>query len=681
LQRWTHWPLDHPRVAVSLVVAATLLLGLPLVRGLRVDNRISVWLPAHDHDLAVYERFRAIFGEDAFLLVAVHAPAVSREPVRGAIVALENLLEAAPFVQRVRGPFTESSAAREDDPLTARDGSMAAILVYPREGGDALPPAEFVDRVKARAAASQLAGRLVFAGPTAINAALDRGSRRSFAHLFPVAVLLIVVVLWLALRRIRYVLATLLVSGVAIVWTLGLHVLAGGTLDMVVSVLPSLLVVLGTAYSLHLSMAHLATGGRRGSARWTAAIDETWRPCLLTALTTVAGLGALAWARIPPVRHLGILSAFGVMAEFFLVFFFLPPLHRLWHGGEEVVAVRAWDGGGRLVGWIARHRNRVLGVGGAIVLVAAFGLPRLRIESHILSFFPRGAPVVQATHEVETHLFGLTPIEIWTHGPASLLLDARALARARSLERDCAAEPAVTAVFSPLGSGRPAAGHGDRFRVADGAFDARTTLAVRTISIERSEALVRRLRRRVGEGLSPGVTTRVTGAIPILVRIQALLLRTQIGTFAISMALITALLAMAFRSLRWALLSLVPNVLPIVVTLGAMGYAGIPLDVATVTVASIALGLVVDDTIHIVGRLVATRSSGRSRASRLEEILRGVGRPILFTSIATAVGFSAFLFAPFRPTFFFGLLVGFTALVAVVCDVVLLPALVLVREP
>jgi YHS domain-containing protein len=112
-----------------------------------------------------------------------------------------------------------------------------------------------------------------------------------------------------------------------------------------------------------------------------------------------------------------------------------------------------------------------------------------------------------------------------------------------------------------------------------------------------------------------------------------------------------------------------------------MGLLAVPLDTATVTVAGIALGLVVDDTIHFLHEYGRARGEGQDRGGAVAETLFRVGRPVFVTSLAVAAGFGAFAFSPFRPTLYFGLLIAWTSVAAVVCDLVVLPALLQLRGP
>ncbi|MBI4880680.1 MAG: MMPL family transporter [Planctomycetes bacterium] len=673
--------LEHPRLVALAVLAVTAAFGAVLARGLRVDNSIAAFLPAGDAELARYAEFRAVFGEDSYLVVALCGVDLDDSAQAASAARMQFDLQGLPGVARVLGPFAQDGAGT---PRLRAGSDLASRLAAPEQGAVAFlvqPDADLgsaakqllfegIDQLHASSGSN---AALRVAGPEAINHHLDAASNRSFSRLFPAVVLLIGLVLWAALGRLSTALAVLLVAGAASVWTCGALVLSGRSFNMVVSIVPALLVVIGPAYALHLAAAHRAAAAPTNAERWRRAIDDTFRPCLMTAATTAAGFLALSCADLLPVRDLGLFAALGVALSFLLVFSLLPALDLLFSG-------RAASGGcaarsasrlpARAVAALRRVRWPILGGASLAAAVAGFGLSRLAVESDILSYFPADHPLVTATAAIEESITGLTPIEIWVSGARADLLSADMVEEGARLERIISAQPNVTGVFGPL--------LGERARDEEERMDVRWTVASRTTSIETSAALMALIEQEAGSRLPPAISARVTGAVPLLVRMQALLLRTQIRTFALSLAIVTLLLAFAFRSLRLALLALVPNLLPVLLTLGMMGFLGIPLNVATVMVASIAFGLVVDDTIHFLDRYA--RGGAAPAAARLEEVLRAVGRPIVFTSAATALGFAAFTAASFQPTFHFGLLIAATAVFALACDLLLLPALLLVRR-
>ncbi|MCO5170650.1 MAG: MMPL family transporter [Planctomycetes bacterium] len=691
--------LARPRATLGAALLVTVALGAAAA-GVETDNSLPVWLPAGDPELVAYEAFRARFGEDSFVLAAAALdpgrPDSARDDDRAAFDALARDLAALPGVARVERGLRDDPVGRL---LTGPD--LVGLLVAPRPDLPVVERAALIDAVAARAARAPWPVHL--AGPEVVNHAMDRGSRGSFAALFPVVVAITGLVLWGALGAWRVAVAVLALALVACVWTVGALALTGRSLNMVVVIVPALLVVLGTAYALHLVSAV------RGDD-WGRAVDETLAPCLLTAVTTAAGLLSLCTSGLTPVRDLGAFGALGVLIAFVLTFTALPALFRLVPArlparrSATPMGAATGDLPRRWAGAVAARAPLILATSAALLALAAVGVGRLRIESHVLRFFAPDHPLRAATAAIEGGLTGLTPLEVWLEGPAREVLSAPVIAAARGFLDDARAEADVLGAVSPLdhdprlaGLSPLAATRALRLALDEGAFDepalvhhvrragdhlaVRVTLACRTTESEGSLALSERLRARLDERFAGApVEARLTGSMPLLVRVQAALVRTQVASFGTALLVVAALLLVVYRAPLLVAAALLPNVAPVVLTLGAMGWAGVPLDVATVTVASIALGLVVDDTIHILHRVVEARRAAAPPLEAVAHALRAVGRPVLCTWLALAVGFAAFVAAPFRPTRDFGLLVAATSVTAVLGDLVLLPALLLVRD-
>lgn len=688
----------RPRATLVVVGLITALLGAAAA-GVRTDNSLPVWLAGDDPELAVYERFRARFGEDSFVLAAAAGVDLARAEDRAALAAVASDLRAAPGVGQVLAPVGVDGALGDDIVARRLAGPrMAGLLVTPREDVPQADRPAFVDAVATRLRAAPLTFHL--AGPEVINRDMDAGSQASFGTLFPVVVAVISGVLLWALRAPTVVAAIMLTAGVACVWTIGALALAGRSLNMVVVIVPALLVVLGTAYAIH-----VVTAIRGGDL--LRAAEHAFAPCLLTALTTAAGLASLVSSGLAPVRDLGLFGALGVLVAFLLTFTALPAalvLLRRPVARPVATTLPTGDLAARWTAGVARRAPLILAAGALLLAASVVGLRWLRVESHVLRFFAPDHPLRADTAAIEDGLIGLTPIEAWLEGPEDAVLSADTIAAARAFTADCLAEPDVLQVISPLDHDprlaslpplvaakvlRRALTGGELdltdpaltryIRREQGALAVRLTLCCRTTESERSLALSERLR----DGLTArfartGVEAHVTGAIPLLVRVQALLVRTQVTSFAGALAVVAAIMLAAYRAPLLVLAALVPNVVPVLLTLGVMGWSGVPLDVATVTVASIALGLVVDDTIHMLHRYVEARGQGAPRQGAVASALRVVARPVLLTWLAMALGFAAFGAAPFRPTRDFGLLVAATSVSAVACDLLLLPALLLV---
>ncbi|MCA8924434.1 MAG: MMPL family transporter [Planctomycetes bacterium] len=638
------------------------------------------------------------------------ARALLEDPSLAGIVVPRDLKHAPP------PPVTRHSVLR-DDPLSRRLVSAAhdrvGLLIVPRPGLGAEERGAMVSGIREACARDTLQlGGFHLAGPDAITDALDRGSASSFGSLFPLVALVMGLVVYGGLGSARPVLAVVAAAGFASVTTLGLLVAVGRPLNLILVVLPAILAVLTTAYALHLVSRYLdqptGNGPLDGPARralWVRAAKETFMPCLLTAATTAIGFGSLVTSSIPPVRDLGAFAAIGAGVCFAGTFVLVPTLLGCMPGFVPRPPTASWWNAVRahaLRVYLGRQGVLVILAGVALGIGGTVGLMQLQVESHILNFFPPTHELPRASAAIEGSLVGLTPLELWVSAPQELLLSAEGLegldglvAYARS-ERELvqsvsSALEVLPADVSPearaalLGAilARPPPGLEHSGMLHQGLAHLRITVHAYTRSSESCDALVQDVRAALAhppEGVPPlpeGVRVRLTGGVPLLVRVQVLLLETQLQSFVLALVLVTFVLGVAFRSLTLVVVSLVPNLLPILVTLGFMGLLEIPLNTATVTVAGIALGLVVDDTIHLLHAYASRRGAGASIAQATEGMLLHVGRPVLVTSVAVGAGFGVFAFSPFRPTLFFGLLIAVTAFTALLCDLGLLPALLL----
>jgi uncharacterized protein len=179
---------------------------------------------------------------------------------------------------------------------------------------------------------------------------------------------------------------------------------------------------------------------------------------------------------------------------------------------------------------------------------------------------------------------------------------------------------------------------------------------------------------------TPELRVEATGFLKLMGQMENYILRSQIGSFAIAFSSITAMMILLLRSVRLGLFSMIPNLAPIAIGLGLMGWVGIPLDPGTVMIASIALGLVVDDTVHFMHRLRHPLAEGESLETAIRETMADTGRPIVATSLVLAAGYAVLGLGSFAPNVNFGVVTACVILIALVADLVMLPAaLVLVR--
>ncbi len=704
----------RPKLLVTLVLALSLLAAwqLPL---LRIDNTAETWLPADSPGLRDLASFRARFGADSPLLAYVAGENLARPSHEWRRLVAE--LRGIPGIAAVFPPlFVEDDALGPAPPLrqylASPDVRHAAVAILVQPDLPLAARSRLVERIESTLALWRYhLGEFRIAGADVITYDLDVGSRQSLGSLAPIVFLVMCAVLYAATREWRGVVAALLVISLANLWTVGLLSFFQRPLNLVVATLPAMLAVVGVMQAMHIVAAfhalplpgHAASLSLRQSL-WREAIKETFSPSLYCVLTTSAGFVSLGSSEIPPVRDFGLFTAVGVLLTFALNFSLLPwllSLHpRVLPRALSVGNTIAPSGVKAYTDWLGRFRTPILALASLIFLLSLAGLARLRVESHILDFFPSQHRVPQNYRTIERHLLGLTPIEVVVEGDRRILLRDTTLETYRQVFEDTLrAEPLARQIVSILLA--PAGGARLAFTVAppelrqalaeeglpEGVqaflhvdadqYALRTTILASTASSNAVQAFAERLRERLRKVLPAGASATVTGSSALLIEGQVLLLRTQIVSFASALLVVSVAIYIAFRSVFVSLLAILPNLLPVALTLGAMGFAGIPLNTATVTVAGIALGLVVDDTIHFLHHWLRARRLGLAPAESVMSCLDTIARPALAASLSIAAGFGVFAFSPFPPTALFGLLIAMAALMAIAFDLVFLPALLL----
>jgi len=717
---------------VRRAAALALLLAAPLAAWLAsrvtIDNRLERWV-AHDAvEDARYAEFCAAFGGDEFIVVAISGrPLLAPDALREMTGALARL-EAVPGVVRVQGVpavyrdlFGGEDAAELARELTStpfytglllsRDGDVAALLVQVAPPADPGGRREIVRAV--RVASAPLAGagfRVALVGSPVLIVALDEMSAREAAITLPLAVAGSLLVLAFLLRSARAMVAAAVPSGVAVALTLGAASAIGGSLNMLTAAVPSLLWVLGLSYSVHIANRYRQLRSEHGTEDAVAlAVAQTFRGVTFSAITTALGFLSLLVAAMPPVRELGAFGAAGIAVAWLVSLTVTPLLLALLRVGparsRRPAHVRR--AGPSLP---ARAPALVIGVAAFVLVAAAASLPRIRLESNPLAFLPEAHPVVQDYRFVGGRVAGFYTAEVVLRLPAAWT-DPAAWPEIDALAARLAASPTVARVVSPLDLLRklnqwdagidPAAyrlpASRERAERALAQLDPRGRAVLATLvgpsgREVRLSALVDEMDERRFLDLVDGTRTAlaalpegwsgyVTGQVLRLARAQQDLVATQLSSVALALVVIFAATWVGLRSWRLTLVALPPNLVPMAVTFAAMAWLAIPLDAATVMVASVALGIAVDNTIHFLIWYARFRRESRDAGAATHAALAVVAPAIGAATAASCTGFVALTLSSFLPIRYFGVLSTIMMATALACHLLLTTAILLVARP
>jgi predicted RND superfamily exporter protein len=517
--------------------------------------------------------------------------------------------------------------------------------------------------------------------------------------------------IFVTFRSWRKMLLSLVGIGVSILWTLGLYTLMGFTYNVLSSMIVPLIVVLAIADDVHM-MQHWDEERRHGDNEYAfkATVAHLAAPLLGASATTALGMLSLATSHVVAVRAFGIGSAVGIMVDFVISLVLVPTLLTwvkpdIGEAPHERYLIGPLQ---RVADFSCAHPRRVLIVSLLVGAAAALGMVRLRVDTNHINFFRRSHPLSRSAAVIDEKLAGVYSFQIMLEGPPDSLKTPAALRRIDRLETELRAFPHVRKVTSvadyvkrihkELNEGRPDAsvvpddgdtiaqelfvfalggeGRHELERVVASDYS-RAQISIKLESMS-SDIVLEQVERadRLAQASFEGtdITPLTTGSGRLFSTLDHYLVTSQLSSFATAFVTVFAVIFVVFRSARFGILTIVPNVLPVLAVLGVMGYLDISMNVATVMLASVALGVVDDDTIHFINRYRREIGAGASTDGAIRIATAHEGRASLTTALINSCGFGVLLLSEYRPTAWFGGLLALTLAVAFLAEVFILPA-------
>lgn len=597
--------------------------------------------------------------------------------------------------------------------LLSEQGDAMALIVRPVRLDNSLQRAELMEAANIIVARTGLSPWLsATAGQVALDVAELRSMVRDTLVFVPATMLLGLLMVWWLFRRPLAVLLTMLAVGVSVSVTVALIVLAGRSYSLVTSMIPPLIASLTVALLLHLFNAvyRAARRGVQGPERIRQAVHEVRRPALYTALTTTAGLASLGLSPIPPITTFGLAAAAGALLLYPLVIWLVPVLLGAWDRHDWPAPGRS----ARWLDWMVAHAPRValrhpLAVVVLVAIVMAAGAPfltRVKAETDLYQFFGSDHWITRSTHAVENALAGVSLLEVVFDGPGrDSLKEPQTLQALRDFQTwlEAQAEVDRTDSMAEIVEEMNWAFHGedpafrkvpesrnlvsqylfiydgrDLYDLVDREF-ARTRLTM-NLSVHGAneiQAVMDRISAHLPSTELGKLGWHFAGTAYLFAEQEDLLVQGQIRSLLAAVALMTGFMLLLWRAVVPAVLSMIPNLAPIVLIFIIMGISGIRLDMATALIASVAVGIAVDDTIHIYHGYGRQRARGVGPVRALLSTFRGAGRAVTATTAILCGQFLLLTASAFVPTEQFGLLTAVGLLTALVFDLLLLPALLL----
>src|SRR5438445_963982 len=761
MEAFARWLARHAPAVVVANVAVTVVLGLYAFH-IRIENSLESMLPAGDPKVAYYNTTRALFGSDDVGVIGVRADdvfasstilkiarvtdALAKVPGVESVLSITNVVDptayfasAARLLPRIPPTPDEVEALKRKlaatplvgKNLIADDFLGAPIVVFLED----LPDAQYLDlgvdrRIMDLLAAENGPEALFYTGAAHVKQAAVELMRRDIARFTPIALALMLLVLWLSFRTVRGISLPILAVAMSLVWTLGVSVLAGKALTFGTSVLPPLLLVVGSSYAIHVMARYYeqVDAGAPPDEVVVRAFARVWLPLAISALTTVIGFGSLMVNRITAIWDLGLFAVIGVVCLTVTCLGFLPAALQLLP--SRLRSARAGKTSPTLAANLRRlgervyaKRRHILWAGVAVSLVALVGARRIQVDADFLYYFEPGSEVRRANETINREIIGSNPFYIIVEGGApGVIRRWEVLKLIKDLQDFLGKLPGVTSSLSLVDyletletrtNGQPEGG-GDlivdeqgnvvpaeqpkpfwqdpknleplleTIDKSPGTLKSVVTPDFRTASIlvrtslsgsRRVEETLDRIRLYVAEHFPADIAVNLTGTLVLLTGTASDIVAGQIKSLTLALGIIFLVMTAMFLSAKIGFFAILPNVVPIVIFFGVMGWLGIYLNLGTSLIAAIALGIAVDSTIHYMSRLTLDLRGETDQPAAIVRTLRTVGVPIVYTTIALFFGFLTFGFSSFIPIQNFGLLAGVTMATALGANLVLLPAL------
>ncbi|SDP08580.1 efflux RND transporter permease subunit [Desulforhopalus singaporensis] len=641
--------LKRRKAGFTLLIATVTLLGGLSSLTSRVDNSLPVWQSEDDPNWHHYQRFMTRNSISDPLVIYLPATDISQ-------------------LRSIRGRISEETETSVAGVMAGGKniGEKGVLLVKPAPD---LEPVELATILqKSRKVLDDSGVSYHLGGVWYITAMLDRFSAQSTRTLFPVVLFIVGVAISICIRSRNNVLLVLACGMAPAVQVVGVMAAANMKLNMVLLALPPLTMILGTAYAVHL-VAKIPDSDKQTAADLYIVVAK---PCLLSAVTTSLGFLSLTFSEYLPVRQLGVWGVVAtalalVNALVLLPIYFRPAPRQPYRIPQSLARM--------LFGF----RYLLLLVFFFCCVGGSLGVARLGVGTLILDFFADNSEVRNNYQAIEGVGLGLTPFEVDLEG-----CRADKMRIHKTLHEFASSYPVVTHFLYFFPSGQVVTEAAPNGLEIDSAQQYSYTLAaphrvsvlLRTLSSEDTLKLADELDQYLKKNLGALSHPYVTGAVPLYVRGQRALFDSLLKSFGFAFFSISFIIGMALRSIRYGLLAIIPNILPVFFIVAAMGWLSIPLSVSTVTVASIVFGIVVDDSIHFLYRL--REEAGSNMIRRLQHSLDHVGPAIIITSLVAGLGFLGFCVSPFIPLRDFGFIVACAMVLALICDLFLLPTLLLV---
>ncbi|MBN1699378.1 MAG: RND family transporter [Spirochaetales bacterium] len=745
-----------PQLIIAVIAIITAVLGY-MIKDLDVEADVTAAIPSYIPEVKYFDRINEIFPKQEFFIIGLVSDNIFTGKIIRKLDTLTNEFKTIDGIGQVLGPtnvdiiegtdegievfpiletIPETAEEIEEyrktittnrlykDTFISKDEKAAVILIQIEDGENREKILgrikSIIDRHKEDGEQYRIAGEA--ATLTEVKAIIIK----DLLFLSPIVICVILLVLFLSFRNIRGVLLPVLTVVISVIWTLGIMSVLNIPLSIMTTVVPTILIAIGSAYGIHIinRFIHDVKKGEDKKQAITETIKHTGLAVIMAGLTTVAGFLSFLSSGIEIIRGFGIFTAVGVVCALIFSITFIPALLYLLPipgklstpdnatGGKKTFSLQRILSG--LGDAVFRGKSIVLLAALLVIIISIIGIFKLRVESDLVQMFGRNTKIMQDNEFFNRYFSGTMTLQVVIESDeADKIKEPEVLREIDDFQK-------YVDGFDIVGSSQSIAGmikemnrvmNGDNekfYRIPDSKkligqylllysltgnestlenivnYDyskANITIFVKSVNLKKLEEFEEHIRTYIRDNFDrDGLEINVTGRISTIMVLSDLIVQSQLLSIVISLVLVFLITAVIFRSVILGVISTIPIIITICLNFGLMGLLDIPLDLATVLIASVAIGIGIDYSIHYISHYKTERNNGASVLDAIKNTNSTTGKAIIYNACSVGFGFLVLVLSSLASIGVLGAMIALTMFVTSMGSMTLIPAILAVVE-
>jgi len=743
MEKISNWIVNKKWIVLSLVSLFTLFFTYELTK-IKVDSNIINSLPAGDPDVRLFKEVGKEFGSNEIGMIIIKADQVLMpnvlddiQKISDSLSQMDGILSVTSLSNMMNIEVTEDDFQigtlindknrpknrKEADALMKKiaGNDMVVGSIIAKDGGASVILFSFhgdaniqkvSDDVMKKIDGMKISEKYYYAGAPFMRAYVSKVVKHDLTILIPISFLVISLLLYLSFHSLRGVFLPLLTAGLAIVWGMGTFVLLGIKLSMVSNNVPIIILAVGTAYAIHIlnRLNHCSEKDK------STAIKKSLRlmmvPVSLTALTTMVGfLSFIFGAYLSLIRDFGILAALGTFYSGLLALTFVPALLAvLPYKKRNIKADSSNNKTSKLNQYflkplsqkVIKNPRMILGIWILVFILSIGGIYRIKRSVSVAGYFKKTHPVSISENILAKDFGGTKPIFIVFNGD---MQSPEVLKAMKNLEEYMLKSPLIgstQSIADIMQKLNKIIGGQDKIPDSESMLGQLWFLLGQQENInhlvtdDMKKALIIAKFQDQGEHSTIDLQNymqkyfrthqteayhiQMTGMPYINAKLSDNLLRSQIVSLIIALILVMVIVSFMLGSFIKGLYASLPIIVTIGIMYGMMGFTGIPLNIVTVLVASIAMGIGIDYSIHFFSYYNYSLKNGHTIQGAIQESINVSGKAIIINFISVSVGFLALIFSNLVPMIYFGIIIALSMFGASMGALSLLPSILLIEN-